>query len=148
MLWTWPTKQRNGIWSELDRLHREVSQLMEPFGRGALAATGEFPAVNIWTGEDDAILTAELPGIDPGKLEITVKNNTVTIRGTREQENVGKDRTALRNERGSGTFVRSFSLPFHLDADKVKAHYQKGVLQVMLPRSEADKPKKIAVNAG
>ena len=93
-------------------------------------------------------MTAELPGIDPKALEITVKNNTVTIRGSREVEEPGEGRTALRRERGEGTFVRSFSLPFRLDADKVSAQYQKGVLQVMLPRSEADKPKKISVNAG
>jgi HSP20 family protein len=125
-----------------------MNQLLEPFGRGGPTTTGEFPAVNIWTGEDDALLTAELPGIDPKELEITVKNNTVTIRGTRQPETAGEGRTALRKERGAGTFVRSFSLPFHLDAAKVSAQYQKGVLQVMLPRSEADKPKKISVNAG
>jgi HSP20 family protein len=125
-----------------------MSQLMEPFGRGGPGVGGEFPAVNIWTGEDDAILTAELPGINPDDLEITVKNNTITLRGSRKPEDLDDKHTVIRKERGAGTFVRSFSLPFRVDADKVSAQYQKGVIQVMLARSEADKPKKITVNAG
>lgn len=148
MLWTWPTRRSGSLWGELDRLRRDVNDLLKPLSRGNQTANGEFPAVNIWTGEDNAILTAELPGISLEKLDITVKNNTVTMRGARDQEDVGEGRAVLRQERGAGSFVRSFSLPFQLDADKVSAQYQKGVLQLMLPRSEDDRPKKIAVNAG
>lgn len=147
MLWTWPTS-RYGMWSEMDRLHREMNRLFEPFSRGGSQASGNFPAVNIWTGEDDALLTAEIPGIDPAKLEVTVKNDTVTIRGSREHGALKEGESYLRQERGAGRFVRSFALPFHVDGEKVSAQYQKGILQLTLPRREEDKPRKISISAG
>lgn len=148
MLWTWPTKRYGSPWGELDRLQREFNQLLAPLTRSGVSVFGEFPAVNTWVGDDNALLTAELPGIDPDKLEITVKNDTLTIRGNREAEKLDKDQTLIRQERGAGSFVRSFSLPFRVDAGKVAAQYQKGILQLVLPRLEADKPKKITVKAG
>jgi len=147
MLWTWPTSRHGSLWSELDRLQREMNRLFEPFS-GGQGGSGNFPAVNIWTGADDALLTAELPGLNPDQLEITVKDNTVTIRGSRETEPLAEGESYLRQERGTGTFVRSFALPFQVDNTKVTAQYQKGILQLTLPRAEADKPKKISVKAG
>jgi HSP20 family protein len=135
------------MWSEMDRLQREMNRLFQPFAAGRRGA-GNFPAVNIWTGEDNALLTAEIPGVDPDKLEVTVKDNTVTIRGSREAEELKEDESYLRQERGAGTFVRSFALPFQVDGGNVSAQYQKGILQLTLPRAEEDKPKKISVNAG
>ena len=148
MLWTWPTTRYGNVWGEMDRLQREVNRLFEPAARTAGRRQGDFPAVNIWTGEDDALLTAEIPGVNPEKIEVSVKNDTVTIRGARETDVVKKGESYLRQERGAGTFVRSFSLPYDVDGDKVTAQYRMGILQLTLPRSEADKPKKIAVNAG
>ena len=148
MMWTWPTGRYWSSWSELDRLQREMSRLFEPFSRAGERAPSEFPAVNIWTGEDTALLTAELPGVNPEKIEVTVKDDTVTIRGSRELDALGKGETYLRQERGAGAFVRSFALPFHVDGQKVTAQYRMGILQLTLPRAEADKPKRITVNAG
>lgn len=131
-------------WADLARMQRDVEQL---FGRSAGngVPSGEYPAVNIWSNEDNGILTAELPGVNPDSLDITVKNNTLTLRGNREPENIKEGESWLRRERGSGAFVRSFRLPFEVDAEKVKAQYQKGILQLVLPRSAADKPRKIQV---
>ncbi|MDX9980717.1 MAG: Hsp20/alpha crystallin family protein [Lentisphaeria bacterium] len=148
MLWTWPIKRHGSLWGELDRLQREFNQFMEPLARTGMSRFAEFPAVNIWVGEDNALLTAELPGIDPDKLEITVKNDTVTIRGIREAEKLDNGQTLIRQERGAGSFVRSFALPFHVDSERVAAQYQKGILQVVLPKPETEKPKKITVKAG
>lgn len=147
MLWTWPTNRYGSVWGELDRLHREMNRLFEPFAGGA-SGTGNFPAVNIWSGDDKALLTAELPGIDPDKLEVTLKDNTLTIRGIRERDELKDGESYLRQERGAGTFVRSISLPFKVDDARISAEYQKGILQLTLPRAEADKPRKITVNAG
>jgi len=135
------------VWGELDRLQRQMNRLFEPFA-GGQSNTGNFPAVNLWSGEDKALLTAELPGIDPDKLEVTVKDNTVTIRGIREREELKEGESYLRQECGAGTFVRSIALPFKVDDARISAEYQKGILQLTLPRAEADKPKKITVNAG
>ena len=148
MLWTWPRTRYGSLWGEMDRLQREMNRLFEPVARTTGRRQGDFPAVNIWTGEEDALLTAEIPGVDPERIEETVKEDTVTLRGSSEREAVKEGESYLRRERGAGTFVRSFALPFHVDGDKVTAQYRLGILQLTLPRSEADKPKKITVNAG
>jgi HSP20 family protein len=148
MLWTWPTGRTWSTWDDLGRLQREVNRLFEPFGKSGGRAEGEFPAVNIWTNADTALLTAELPGVAPEAIEVSVKSDTVTIRGGRELEAPGKGESDVRQERGAGSFVRSFSLPFVVDGQKVTAQYRLGVLQLTLPRAEDDKPKRIAVKAG
>lgn len=147
MLWTWPTSQYGSLWSEMDQLQREISRLFEPL-TGERGDPGNFPAVNIWTGQDNALLTADIPGVDPDKLEVTIKDNTVTIRGSREPEEIKEGESYLRRERGAGTFVRSFALPFQLDEKNASAQYRMGILQLMLPRAEEDKPKKISIKAG
>jgi HSP20 family protein len=131
----------------MDRLQRDLNRLFEPFGRGVRSGQGEFPAVNIWMGEDTALMTAEIPGVDPATVDVSVKDDTVTLRGKRMTETPKKGETLLRQERGVGEFVRSFALPFHVDAAKVTAQYRYGILQITLPRAEADKPKRISVNA-
>ena len=134
-------------WRDMGRLQREMDRLLGVSDRSGVAAES-FPAVNIWTGEDDALLTAEIPGVDPGSLDVTVAHDTVTIRGNRETDALRDGETWLKRERGDGSFVRSFALPFQVDGDKVVAHCQKGILQVKLPRREADKPRTVTVHAG
>lgn len=146
MLWTWPTTRYGDVWGEMDRLHRQVHRLFEPVAR--TGSHDSFPAVNIWTGEDNALLTAEMPGVDPANIEVTVKDNTVTIRGDRAPDEPEEGASYLRRERGAGTFVRSLALPFHVDGDKVTARYRTGILRLTLPRRERDKPKRIAIAAG
>lgn len=145
MLWTWPTKQYGTVWNEMDRLRREMDSVFAPYSRNA--ATGEFPTVNVWTNEDEALLTAELPGMDAEDIEVTVKNDTVTLRGEREMDDLKEGETYLRRERGAGSFARTLRLPFQLEGDKVKAEYRMGILQLTLPRAATDKPKRITVAA-
>ena len=147
MIWTWPTGRYWNTRDGLDRLQQEVNRLFEPFSRSGGLARGEFPAVNIWSSADTALLTAEIPGVNPAAIEVIVKDDTVTLRGSRDQEGLGKGESYLRQERGAGSFVRSFSLPFHVDEHKVTAQYSLGILQVSLPRAEADKPTRIKVEA-
>lgn len=147
MLWTWPTGGAGSMWREMDRLQRDMNRLFEPFSRGVNRGDG-YPAVNVWTGEDEVLVTAELPGIDPAGIDVTVKEGVLTIRGSREPEELRDGETYLRRERGAGTFVRSLTLPFRVDSAKVSATYANGILRLALPRREDDKPKKIAVRAG
>ena len=130
-------------WAELDQFDRDISRL---FGSVPTAGRApEFPAVNIWTGSDSAVMRAEIPGIDPDKLDVSVQNDTVTLRGSRKREDTGEGETYLRQERQYGEFVRSFTIPFEVDAEKVTATYGNGILELRLPRSEADKPRKIEI---
>jgi len=132
----------------MGRVQREVDQQLGRHAGRPAAGAGEFPAVNVWTGDDNAVLTAEIPGVDPKAIELTVANGTITIRGSREAEAAKEGETYLRQERGAGRFVRSFALPFAIESGKVAAEYKNGILQVTLPRAEADKPKTIAITAG
>lgn len=106
-----------------------------------------FPAMNIWINEDNAIVTARVPGVNLEDIDISVKANTVTVAGVRNPVELGDGETFLRRERRYGNFSRTFQLPFNVEANAVEATLEKGILQITLPRAEADKPKKIAIKA-
>jgi len=126
----------------IHRLQREMNRL---FSELSEFTTVEFPPINIWSGENEIIVKAELPGIDPEKIDISVTGDTFVIAGKREIPPLRDNETYHRQERFSGDFKRSFRLPFQVDTSRVEAKYEKGVLTVILPRTEAEKPKKIAV---
>ena len=131
-------------WCGARRLRREVDRLFR--GRTVPPADA-FPPVNVWTDEDGAVVTAELPGVEPEALEITTTGQALTIRGKRESEEAGEGATWYRHERASGSFVREIELPFAIDHDHVEATCRDGILEIRLQRCEADKPKKIAVQS-
>ncbi|HMP72987.1 MAG TPA: Hsp20/alpha crystallin family protein [Kiritimatiellia bacterium] len=128
---------------EMQRLHREVNRL---FSQASVDT--EYPAVNVWSNDHEVVLTAEIPGVDPSKVELTVHEDHVTLKGVREGETLNEDVTCHRAERLTGSFVRSFRLPFDISSDQVTATSRNGILTVRLPRAEASKPKQINVTAG
>jgi len=105
----------------------------------------EYPAVNIWEKDGVSVVTAELPGIDPERMDISVSGDTATIAGEALRENFTQGETFLRQERGIGNFKRSIQVPFQIDAQAVEARYDKGILMVTLPRIKEDLPKKIKI---
>lgn len=132
-------------WREMDRMQREVSSIFTlPRPRRAVS----YPPLNIHSGDDDVIITSEIPGIDPADVELTVTGDTLTIKGTRKPYEVKEGETWHRRERGSGDFFRTVQLPYTVDAGKVQAEYAHGVLRITLPRAESDKPRKIVVTPG
>ena len=122
---------------------RDMSRLLDNL---RVAATPEFPLMNIWGGTDGAVVTAEIPGVAPEELDIAVHQNTVTLRGTRPAEPLADDAVVHRQERTTGTFTRNLILPFRVDGDRAAAKFRNGVLRLDLPRPEADKPHKITVS--
>jgi len=130
---------------ELQNLQREINRAFSGFS--AVPAIRQYPALNVWESGDALIFTAELPGIDPDKLEISVANETLTLKGTREPIALKEGEAYHRQERESGRFSRAIALPFAADAAKVNAVYKKGILTVTVPRAEAEKPKKISISA-
>jgi HSP20 family protein len=104
-----------------------------------------FPAVNLWTDRDHALVTTEIPGVNPENVDLSVENDNLTISGSREPEPMGEEDRIRRRERGSGEFSRTVELPFPVEREQVAATYADGVLKVKLPRSEASKPKKIEI---
>ncbi len=133
-------------WRELDRVFRHLEDAFEGFvpPEGA----GETPRVNVWKNDGGVIVRAEVPGISKEDLDITVLKNTLTLRGKRpEAQGDAKEGTTFhRRERGKRGFVRSIALPYPIDSAGVIAKYENGVLEVTLPRAEAEKPRTVVVS--
>jgi HSP20 family protein len=111
------------------------------------ASAHEFPPINVWSSESGVIVRTEIPGTDPNDVDISLVNDTLTIKGSRHPETLKDEQRCHRQERGYGQFTRSLQLPFGVEADRVQARFTNGVLQITLPRAEADKPRKIGVIA-
>jgi len=135
-------------------LHREVlnqfNRLFET-ANGAdesVSATAEWaPAVDIEEHTDKYVLHADVPGVDPATIEITLENGVLTLAGSREKAVEQKGVESRRLERITGRFLRRFTLPESVDAENVKATGKHGVLEIVIPKREAAKPRKIAVNS-
>lgn len=138
----WSTGRRPYWWREMGRLQREMNQLMDSFQPNGRRG---FPALNVWANQDEALVTAELPGVNPDDLDISVVGETVTLSGSRALPETGEDIAWHRHERWHGEFSRTMQLPFRIDADNVDASYHNGVLKVTLPRAQEDRPKRISV---
>jgi HSP20 family protein len=127
---------------EMRRMQQEMNQRLA--GLTADAAQ-EFPPIILWVGEDSVAVTAELPGISPDEVDLTVRENTLTLKGVREPR-VEDDKSVWhRRERTYGSFSRTVQLPFRVNPEHVEAHFDNGLLEVELRRPEADRPKKIQI---
>jgi HSP20 family protein len=134
---------------DLERLRRDLNRLFADWpARADWGIARGYPAMNAWTNEDGAVVTAELPGVSIEEIEISVERDTLTLRGRREPQELEDGASYHRRERRFGGFNRAFRLPFHADSGEVKAELKNGLLTIVLPRAEADKPKKIAITSG
>jgi HSP20 family protein len=141
----WPSTP----WREMDRLRREMNRLFAGWPTAyRWRAAPSYPAMNVWTNEEGGVVTAELPGLAPEDIDISVQDDTLTLRGRREPDELEEGAAYHRRERGTGAFARTVQLPFRVEGDKVEATFEKGVLNISLPRAEEDKPKKIAIKSG
>lgn len=104
------------------------------------------PAVDVWAKDDEVIVEAELPGVAAEDVDISVEGDVLTLRGKRNAPTEEEARP-YRQERGYGEFFRSFRLPFRVESNAVDARFTNGVLEVKLPRAEADRPRRISVQA-
>ena len=135
------------IWREMDQLQREMSRLMDPVSGLHTFNPQGFPAINIWTSDDEQIITAEMPGFNPDEIDINITADRLTLSGERKPDLVEDRVTYHRRERSHGKFTRSIQLPFMIDTSKVTANFNDGLLEIKLIRAEADKPKKIVVKS-
>jgi len=138
------TRFPRSIWDEFDRLEREMGQLVDAY-TGLAAPEPDFPAINVWVNQDEAVVMALLPGIEAKTLELSVVGDSLTLGGERKLEKIAENARMHRQERLTGRFTRSIELPFPIQSERVEAHLEKGVLRVVAPRAEEDKPKKITV---
>lgn len=133
--------------SDLVSLRDDMDRLFETFfGQHPEGREGFWtPIVDIEESNGNILVKAEIPGMEKDEIKVSVRDNMLTISGERKQEIETKDKTFHRIERSYGKFSRTITLPSEVDADKVKAAYKDGVLNIILPKPESVKPKQIEV---
>jgi HSP20 family protein len=104
------------------------------------------PAVDIVEREHEITLKAELPGVEPRDVAISLENNVLTLQGHRESEKEVRKENYYRMERATGAFARSFTIPVSIDSDRVTADFKNGLLTITLPKKESSKGRTIEVN--
>src|SRR5713226_8278617 len=132
-----------------DRINRAFRESYSGADQDDSLATSSFaPAVDVYEDEHQVSLKIDVPGIDEKDIDVRVENNTLTVHGERKIEKEEKEENYRRVERQYGSFTRTFNLPATVDAEKVQADYDKGVLKITLPKKAEAKPKQIKVNVG
>ena len=150
------------FWRPLEKLRQQVDHLFEDFHRGSLVSPfsrGLFdvesflprdlisrglPAVDITEKDNSFEITAELPGMDQKNIEIKLSNGSLIIKGEKKEDKEEKHKGYYLSERHYGSFERVFNLPKGVDAEKIEAHFSKGVLSISLPKKpEAMKADKV-----
>ena len=106
------------------------------------------PAMDLTEADDHFVLRADLPGLGEDDVSIEIQDSTLTISGERKAEHEERQRGWYRVERSFGRFSRSLTLPEGVDADAVEAHFDKGVLEVRIPKPAERKPRRVAIKAG
>lgn len=144
---TWP-RDAWSIFDELESLQADANRALSGVGAGRSWEQGaKYPLMNVWSSSDGLVMDVELPGVDPKDVDISVQGDELTLRGKVNVQEPREGETYHRRERPAGEFLRKLQLPFRVDTDGVKANYKNGVLRLTVPRSAAEKPKKIVVEA-
>lgn len=134
------------FWDEVFNVRRDFDRLVGDrlFGQSMSVWS---PPVDVQETNDGIHVNVELPGLKPEDVELTVENGILTISGEKKDAYEGKANGGVRRiyERRYGRFERSFTLPRGVDAEKVSANFENGVLRIGLPKAEAAKPRKIAI---
>ena len=142
-----PTRELSTLRDRMDRLFNET------FGRGwggeeGLSTSVWTPPVDVFETPESIVLKADLPDVNKDEVDVSIENNTLTLKGERKLEKETKEKNFYRMERSYGTFSRSFTLPPNVAADRVEASFENGVLTLTLPKREESKPKQIKVKVG
>jgi len=126
---------------------REMLRLLDTVAGKALrdVGAGVFPPMNVSQDEDNFYLRAEVPGIKPNELSISVMRNRLSLAGKREIQREDELVSYHRKERAEGSFNRTLTLPMEVEAERVEAKYADGILTITLPKAEEAKPRQIAV---
>jgi HSP20 family protein len=141
-------------WHDVLSLQNRMNALFQDLSRSqgendVSTTTASFvPPADIYEDEHQIVLKLEIPGIRQEDLDIQVENNTLSVRGERSFEKEEKEENFRRVERRYGGFYRAFTLPNTVDAEKIQAEYENGVLKLKLEKRAEAKPKQIKVNVG
>ena len=104
------------------------------------------PAIDVYQDADNVYVESALPGIDPEKVEVSIENDVLTVKGTSERKSEVDDKTYYRREVQRGSFYRSLALPTHVVSDQASAEFNDGVLKITVPKADEAKPKTIKID--
>jgi HSP20 family protein len=141
-----PAAEVNTIQNEMNRLFNTFFEQPAQSGRGDGATRRWLPPMDLVESADQYVLRADLPGLDDGDVNIQLEDNVLTISGERTARHENKDEGYYRLERASGGFSRSLTLPEGVDPDRIVAHFDRGVLEIWIPKPEQKKPKTVHIN--
>lgn len=139
--------------SDLQMANSQLNRLFEDAFRGWSLTNGQespltgawIPPVDVMEDKDQVLINAELPGVKPEDVKISMENNLLTIRGEKHQNAEQSNERVHRYERSYGVFERAFTVPSTVDAERITARYEHGVLTVTLPKAEKAKARQISV---
>jgi HSP20 family protein len=137
-------------WDPIRDLERQVDHLLGnlPFPFPAIRFERQYPPVNIYELADEYVLTAELPGLSPDKLDVSVSGGMLSLKGERPAPVGVTDEQFRRHERVWGHWERSIPVPERVNEERVSAEFNDGILKVHLPKAAELKPRQIAVSQG
>ncbi len=141
-----PVRELNTIQSEMNRLFNTLLDSPSP-GNGSPLRRW-MPPMDLVETEDDFVLRVDLPGVSQDDVSIELEANVLTVTGERKAEHEDRKEGYYRVERAAGVFRRSLTLPEGVDPERVKASFDRGVLEVRVPKPEARKPRKVAITVG
>lgn len=135
-------------------LPRDLSQVFDRFfargdwGTEDATVPAFYPAIDVSETADNIFVTAEVPGMEPKDIDISLQDNVLTVKGEKRTEKEEKDEQKHRIERSHGSFARSFRLPAAVSMEKVAADYKQGVLRITLPKSDDSKRREVKIKVG
>jgi HSP20 family protein len=142
-----PVRELNTIQSEMNRLFNTFFDSTAPANGGATLRRW-IPAMDLVETEDSFVLKADLPGVSEEDVHIELDDNVLTVRGERKSEQEERKQGYYRVERSTGSFARSLTLPDGVDPEAVTANFDRGVLEVQIPKPEQRKPRKVEITVG
>ncbi len=141
-------------YQELSNWHRDIDDLFRRFFPGdneethQLSVSGWLPAIEAFEKDGQYIIRADVPGVEPNEVEVSVLNDTLTIKGNRTRSNEVKEKDYHYTEKAYGSFERRLALPAGIDADKIAAKFVNGVLEVSMPLPQSATARKVPIEMG
>jgi HSP20 family protein len=143
-----PVRELNTIQNEMNRLFNTFFEAPGPGNSGTAPMRRWIPAMDLVETDESFVLRADLPGLSEKDVNIELEDNVLTISGERKTEREERNEGYYRVERASGTFARSLTLPEGVNPEGVRAAFDRGVLEVRIPRPEQRKPRKVEIAVG
>ncbi len=141
-----PARELQSVQSEINRLFNTLFDSPTPVATGNGVPRRWIPAMDLVENEQSFVLRADLPGLSEGDVKVELQDKVLTISGERKAEHEERKEGYYRVERSSGSFARSLTLPEGIDPAKITASFDRGVLEVQIPKPEVREPHKVEIS--